>query len=64
MLNLGRTPDQGVTIFTPAGKVRVVVCGVKGNRISVGFEAPHDFKILRDELLDTADEPAPTPAKS
>ena len=58
MLLLARRPDQGVVLKYMDGltvkEIRVVVVGRKKERIYLGFEAPAEVQILRDELLTKA----------
>ena len=54
MLILTRKPRESVVIQLPDGRrVTVVVMDVHrtGQRIRLGFDAPADVKIHRDELL-------------
>lgn len=53
MLILRRKVGQQIVI---AGRIRVTVNRVEGNRVSLGFEAPDDVRILRGELQLTAEE--------
>ena len=54
MLGLTRNHGEGVTITAPDGQtLRVVVLKVRGKQVGLGFQAPKDWKILRDELLPT-----------
>jgi carbon storage regulator len=51
MLVLSRKP--GETIKIADGLITLAVKHVRGNVVSLGFEAPNDIKILRGELSDT-----------
>ncbi|MHC4361220.1 MAG: carbon storage regulator CsrA [Planctomycetota bacterium] len=47
MLVLGRKNGEGIRI---GDKVRVVIIGVKGNKVMVGIEAPESISVFRDEV--------------
>jgi carbon storage regulator len=49
MLVLSRNVGEGVVI---GNGIRVVVLGVRGNQVKIGFTAPDDVRILRTELVD------------
>jgi len=53
MLVLSRTKDESV-ILQQEGRpdIRVTVCRVRHERIYLGFDAPDDVTIMREELLD------------
>lgn len=52
MLVLSRKLREGVVIVTPDGtRIRVSVADIDRNKIRLGFEAPKDVMILRDELV-------------
>jgi carbon storage regulator len=48
MLVLSRKPGDQVVI---GGSIRVRVLSVKGNQVRLGFEAPADLPIHREEVL-------------
>ena len=48
MLVLTRRPNEGVHV---GADVRVVVLGVSGDQVRLGFEAPSRTSILRDEVF-------------
>lgn len=47
MLVLSRKTGQRVTI---GGNIVVVISQVKGNRVTIGIEAPDEVRIVRGEL--------------
>ncbi len=47
MLVLSRKADQAIII---AGKVRVVVVGVRGDSVRLGVQAPRDITVDREEI--------------
>ena len=47
MLILGRRVGEEVVI---ADNIRVVVVGIQGNQVKLGFTAPDDVRILRQEI--------------
>ena len=47
MLVLSRKMNESVIID---GGIRVMVVGVRGNQVRLGFEAPHGVRIFREEL--------------
>jgi carbon storage regulator len=53
MLVLTRKIDQGIVI---AGNIVVRVLGVERDRVKIGISAPLEVTILRQELLDRAEE--------
>ncbi len=51
MLVLGRKIGQSVMI---GNNIRVVLIDIRGSdKVGLGFEAPKDVKILRQEIFDT-----------
>lgn len=51
MLAISRQEGQSVTCITPAGEyIEVVV--LKGSRVRLGFSAPRDVQIIRDDCKD------------
>ncbi len=48
MLILTRRKEESVIID---GDIRVVVLGIKNGQVRLGFEAPDDVNIVREELL-------------
>ena len=63
MLILTRRIGEAVTI---GDNIRVIVLGVKGNQVRLGFEAPREVEVNREEVyerrrLEAAQEAAPTP---
>lgn len=53
MLVLGRKVGQSVYI---SPNISVVVLGIKGSSVTLGFECPRSTKILRDELIASESE--------
>ena len=47
MLVLSRKMNESVIID---GSIRVMVVGVRGNQVRLGFEAPNGVRIFREEL--------------
>jgi carbon storage regulator len=47
MLVLSRKTEQGIII---ADSIRVVVLGVRGNRVKLGLEGPENVPIHREEI--------------
>ena len=53
MLVLTRRPGESLVIMTPTGEyIEVTVLGQKGNQVRIGTDAPAEFSILREELVD------------
>lgn len=53
MLVLGRKLGDVVTIETPEGrKITVTVVNLRNHSVRIGFDAPPDFKITRNERFD------------
>ncbi len=66
MLVLSRKPGEKVVIDDT---ITLIILEMKGNRVRIGFEAPDDVRVLREELAfwnhDLADlrkETSPTPS--
>jgi len=54
MLILARSYEQSEIIN---GDIRVIVLGIdRRGQVKLGFEAPHDVNIVREELLDVENE--------
>ena len=54
MLILTRRKEESVIID---GNIKIKILGVRGNQVRIGFEAPEEVVIVREELLDkTFDE--------
>ena len=49
MLILTRRPDESIIIN---GNVKLKILSVNGNQVRIGFEAPEDVSIVREELLE------------
>ena len=49
MLILTRRPDESVIID---GNIKIKILGVRGNQVRLGFEAPAEVNIVREELLE------------
>ena len=67
MLVLSRKTDQRIRI---GDNITIVVNQIKGNRVTIGIEAPEGVRILRGELQGVADQfeeedvPPALPARS
>jgi len=48
MLVLGRKKNEAVVI---TGGIKVTVMDIRGDRVRLGFEAPRDIQIDRDEVF-------------
>ena len=48
MLVLTRKRSEEIII---AGKIRVVVLDVKGDKVRIGIEAPHSIRVMRKEII-------------
>lgn len=48
MLVLGRSPSQAVLL---TGNIRIEVLSVQGDYVRLGFTAPNNVTIIREELL-------------
>jgi carbon storage regulator len=51
MLVLSRKPSENVIIST-AGGIKVYILSVKGNNVKLGFDAPENIEIDREEIFD------------
>jgi carbon storage regulator len=53
MLILTRRPGEFIVIQLPTGEqIEITVLGLKGNQVRIGTDAPAEFSILRQELLE------------
>lgn len=51
MLCLSREPQEAVIITAPDGtEIRVSINKVRGDKVTIGFEAPANFIIDREEV--------------
>ncbi len=62
MLVLGRKLNESVFIDTLSGRIEVTVVEIDRNRIKLGFVAPRDVPVFREELLAKPTEGATTAA--
>jgi carbon storage regulator len=46
------TRKEGEAVVVPRALIRVTVTRIEGNRVKLGFEAPHGFDVYREELLE------------
>ena len=55
---LTRKLNQGLRMYAEDGRYigRVVVCGFEPGRVKLGFEVDSRFVLLRDELVDAAED--------
>ena len=54
MLILARRPDEKITIYTPDGDyIQILITEARQGLVRLGIEAPPDYVVLRDELIDT-----------
>ena len=54
MLILARRPDEKLTIYTPDGDyIQILITEARQGLVRLGIEAPPDYVVLRDELIDT-----------
>ena len=49
MLILTRRPDESIIMD---GDIKLKILSVNGNQVRIGFEAPEDVVIVREELLE------------
>jgi carbon storage regulator len=52
MLIISRKKNEGVVINQ---NTEITIIDIQGDRVRIGIEAPSEVKIVRKELLDTAD---------
>jgi len=52
MLTLTRRPDQSIIIETTDGPIVITITGIKGNQVRIGFEAPDNVDIWREEIME------------
>lgn len=56
MLVLSRKLNESIVVD---GNIRITVVGIRGNHVRIGIEAPDSIRIIREELQDRAESPAP-----
>lgn len=56
MLVLSRKEGEKIVID---GNITITIVRIQGSKVTLGFEAPADVKILRGELVIDLDEEAP-----
>jgi carbon storage regulator CsrA len=52
MLILARKRSEGITISHPAGDIHLVVIEILGDKARLGFSAPREIAIVRDDAHD------------
>ena len=56
MLILERKTDEAIIITTPSGDtIEINMLDTSRGRAKIGINAPHDYEILRDELIEEID---------
>jgi sRNA-binding carbon storage regulator CsrA len=45
-----------VVVDTPEGPWRLVVLGAHGGRVTLGFDCPGEYRVLREELIEPVKE--------
>jgi carbon storage regulator len=58
MLVLGRKAGQEILI---GNSIRLVVLGIRGSQVRLGFDAPDDVTIKRTEILSRGELPGDSP---
>ena len=54
MLVLSRKKSERIFIDAPrSGQIEIMICEVDQGRVKMGFNAPRDFKIEREEIVDS-----------
>ena len=70
MLSLRRKLNESIVIQGPDGKnITITITRVRGETISLGFDAPQEYRIWRSEILPRIKDlhamaTTPTPAES
>ncbi len=54
MLVLTRKPEEAIRLLE--GSIRIVVLEVQGDQVRLGFEAPREIDILREEIYQSQKE--------
>lgn len=54
MLVLTRRHGEAVIVEAGGVAIRVVVVGISGNQIRLGFDAPRSVHVVREEIVDKA----------
>ena len=49
MLVLSRRTNERIQIIGPGGLTTLVIVGIRGDKVRLGFEAPRDTQIVRDD---------------
>ena len=54
MLVLSRKKSERIFINAPrSGQIEIMICDVDQGKVKIGFNAPLDFKIKREEIIDS-----------
>ena len=54
MLVLSRKKSERIFIDAPrSGRIEIMICDVNSGKVKIGFNAPLDFKIEREEIADS-----------
>ena len=54
MLVLSRKKDERIFINVPrSGQIEIMICEVDQGKVKMGFNAPVDFKIEREEIANS-----------
>jgi carbon storage regulator CsrA len=63
MLVLSRHTNEATVLLSGGQEIcRILICEVRGNKVRLGFKAPGDIKIYREELLSrSGQQPPPLP---
>ena len=58
-----RVGESAITTHPDGTQVEVVILGVKGNQVRVGFKAPKEVSVHREEIQARVDAGLPQPEK-
>lgn len=53
MLILTRQKDQKIIVDVGGQRMTITLTDIRGDKVRLGFDAPENFKILRQELHDS-----------
>ena len=57
MLVVSRKVSEKITVATPCGAVIVTLVRIGGESVRIGIDAPREFRIMRNELIEESFSP-------
>jgi carbon storage regulator CsrA len=57
MLALSRKKNEKTIVTVSGRKMEIKIIEIRNHTVRIGFQAPPDFRILREELVDARSDP-------